>query len=197
MFKRIFAVLLVLTVTANFVGEAIAQPSKKIETSKKNVLKISSVIEQKGTVPSKNEIAKKQIAARKAEVEKAKQIELEQKRQAEIARQKQIEESNKAKAAQVSMISTAKNSNVETYRAEVSKYPWPVEEALLTMKLESGGNPRAVSSTNDHGLFQIHNGYDVYGEQIYDPTFNIALAYNNYYKTRGWTPWYAVEGILH
>ncbi len=193
MLKRIFAGLLVLTVTANFLGEAIAQPSKAYEPNKRVVTNISSIIEQK-TEPSKSEIAKKQIAQRREELEKVKQIELEQQKQAEIARQKQIEETNKARIVQAS---AARSGNVEIYRAEVAKYPWPVEEALLTMKLESGGNPKAISRTNDHGLFQIHNGYQMYGEKIYDPAFNIALAYNNYYKTRGWTPWYAVAGILH
>lgn len=86
----------------------------------------------------------------------------------------------------------------DSYRGLVTKY-FPanqVDNALLTMRLESGCNPRAVSLTNDHGLFQINNGLANHGTVIYDPEFNTKLAYEHYFSTRGWTPWYAVRGIL-
>lgn len=82
--------------------------------------------------------------------------------------------------------------NVPQWRSLVAKY-FPADQvdyALAIISCESSGNPSAVSPTNDHGLFQIHNGLDAYGSQIYDPEFNISIAYNNYFKTRGWQPWY-------
>lgn len=78
---------------------------------------------------------------------------------------------------------------VLAYQSLVEQYSWPVNMALAIMACESGGNPNAVSRTNDHGLFQIHNGLVSYGGQIYDPASNIRIAYENYYKTRGWQPW--------
>jgi hypothetical protein len=57
------------------------------------------------------------------------------------------------------------------------------------MACESGGNPSSVSHTNDHGLFQVHNGLAVHGQAIYNPEYNVSLAYNGYYARRGWQPW--------
>jgi soluble lytic murein transglycosylase-like protein len=174
-------------------GLVIAQPTEVPETKKENVQKIQEVVEMQipSGEPTKDEIAQAQIAQRQAEI--AKQIELENLRKQE--EQKQIEA---AKAAEMAnRVATAGvKPNAEQWRSIVAKYPWPVDQAMLTMSRESGGNPRAISATDDHGLFQIHGGYAKYGEKIYDPEFNISLAYNNYYKTRGWTPWYAVRGIL-
>jgi len=82
-------------------------------------------------------------------------------------------------------------AGVEQWRPLVAKY-FPanqVDNALKIMACESRGNPNAVSRTNDHGLMQIHKGLAIHGQKIYDPEFNIQLAYNNYYKTRGWQPW--------
>jgi hypothetical protein len=57
------------------------------------------------------------------------------------------------------------------------------------MLAESGGNPTCVSSTNDYGVFQIHNGLQSFGSQIFDPEQNIRIAYQHYFVTRGWSPW--------
>lgn len=82
-------------------------------------------------------------------------------------------------------------ASVEQWRPLVAKY-FPanqVDNALKIMACESKGNPNSVSRTNDHGLMQIHNGLAAYGQQIYNPEFNIRLAYTNYYARRGWQPW--------
>ncbi len=87
--------------------------------------------------------------------------------------------------------STKLNSNVEKWRPLLEKY-FPanqVDNALRIIECESKGNPNAISRTNDHGLMQIHNGLQIYGTRIYDPEFNIQIAYNNYYTKRGWKPW--------
>lgn len=80
-------------------------------------------------------------------------------------------------------------SGTEQWRSEVAKYDWSVPMALAIMRCESGGNPNAKSSTNDQGLFQIHNGFKLYGNDIYKAEFNIAIAYKFYYLQRGWNPW--------
>lgn len=179
--NKIFAITALMPIMMVSTGSVIAQPTEVPETEKENTHKIQEVVEMQlpKTEPTKDEIAQAQIAQRQAELAK------------------QAEENLKQKAQETIGVTAVTNTyNVEQWRPIVAKYPWPVDQAMLTMSLESGGNPRAVSKTDDHGLFQIHGGYAKYGEKIYDPEFNISLAYNNYYKTRGWTPWYAVRGIL-
>lgn len=78
----------------------------------------------------------------------------------------------------------------ENYRDLVAQYPWPVDQAMLTMSEESGCNPNAVSATNDYGLFQLHN------RPIYDPAENIRVAYSLWEDGRvgsqNFSAWYAV-----
>jgi len=85
-----------------------------------------------------------------------------------------------------------KREQVERWREIVSKYDWDVNIALAVMSAESGGNPDAISPTDDHGLMQIHKGLLSYGPKIYDPEFNIATAYRMY-NARGWKPWSAYK----
>ncbi|MEK7447837.1 MAG: transglycosylase SLT domain-containing protein [Patescibacteria group bacterium] len=190
--NKIIATLAIVPIVAS-TGLGSAQPTEVPKTETENVKKIQEVVEMQipSEGPTKDEIASAQIAQRQAEI--AKQIELENLKKQE--EQKQIE-ATKAQELANKVATAGVKPNAEQWRSIVAKYPWPVDQAMLTMSRESGGNPRAISATDDHGLFQIHGGYAKYGEKIYDPEFNISLAYNNYYKTRGWTPWYAVRGIL-
>lgn len=71
----------------------------------------------------------------------------------------------------------------EQYKPLVAKYSWDINVAMAVMYAESGCNPNAVSSTNDHGLFQLH------GIPIYNPAENVAYAYNNKYLAGGWSHW--------
>lgn len=64
---------------------------------------------------------------------------------------------------------------------------FPVARAI--MLAESGGNPRAISRTNDYGLFQMNNGLVNFGSAIFDPETNIKIAYEHYFLHRGWQPW--------
>lgn len=172
-------------------------PTKDIPVSEvKEIQKIQSLIEGDTIGPTKDEIAAKLIEKHRQQLLKQRVL-LEKKKKAE-AKKKRLEEARKFKQLAMQAVSQTSKAtfSIEKWRPLVTKYPWPVEQAMLVMAKESGGNPRAVSATDDHGLFQIHGGYAMYGEKIYDPAFNVALAYNNYYKTRGWTPWYAVQGIL-
>jgi len=79
----------------------------------------------------------------------------------------------------------------EQYRGIVSKYDWPVDTVLRIMKSESGCNPNAVSSTDDHGLMQLH------GIRIYDPVKNVEYAYYNKYLAGGFRHWtVCTKGIV-
>lgn len=69
------------------------------------------------------------------------------------------------------------------------------DNMALVIQKESGGRANAVSRTNDHGCFQIHDGLQDYGRAIYNPELNARVAYAKY-KIRGYRPWYAVRGIL-
>ena len=71
------------------------------------------------------------------------------------------------------------------------------DRAMSIMACESGGNPNAVSPTNDHGLFQ-HNAISNPGQRFeamgytwadrYDPEANIAAAWWLWSQS-GWQPW--------
>jgi soluble lytic murein transglycosylase-like protein len=50
---------------------------------------------------------------------------------------------------------------------------------------ESGGNPNAISRTNDWGLWQIHNG----GPRMLNPAANAATAVRMSGNGRNWSAW--------
>lgn len=50
---------------------------------------------------------------------------------------------------------------------------------------ESGGNPNAISRTNDWGLWQIHNG----GPRMLNPAANAATAVRMSRNGRNWSAW--------
>ena len=50
---------------------------------------------------------------------------------------------------------------------------------------ESGGNPKAISRTNDWGLWQIHNG----GPGMLNPAANAATAVRMSHNGTNWSPW--------
>jgi hypothetical protein len=79
---------------------------------------------------------------------------------------------------------------VERWRSLVAKY-FPadaVDEALLCISLESGGNPDAVSSSGTYvGLFQMDGGWGSFEERT-DPVWAVRNAANSY-KAKGWAAW--------
>lgn len=72
-------------------------------------------------------------------------------------------------------------SGVEQWRGLVASiFPeFAVDTVLRVMQCESGGNPNAVSPTNDHGLMQINavNFARFGGRSPYDPEANLEVAY--------------------
>lgn len=69
------------------------------------------------------------------------------------------------------------------------QYAWDISVAEAICMAESRGNPNAVSPTDDHGLMQINHGLAIYGTAIYDPAFNIKIAFTAKYASSGWYPW--------
>ncbi|OGY24257.1 MAG: hypothetical protein A2Y57_04200 [Candidatus Woykebacteria bacterium RBG_13_40_7b] len=86
------------------------------------------------------------------------------------------------------------SGSCEQYRGLVNQYPWSVDIAMAVMQAESTQNgipcnKDAKSRTDDHGLFQINHGDDIYGPIIYDPAFNVKIAYTEKYAKGGWGHW--------
>ena len=79
-------------------------------------------------------------------------------------------------------------SGCSSYAPTFSQYGWNVSVAMAICQAESSGNPNAVSTTDDYGLMQIHDGLALYGSKIFDPYFNISIAYIKY-QTQGWEAW--------
>lgn len=80
-------------------------------------------------------------------------------------------------------------SGCSTYDSIFRLYAWNVSVAEAICEAESGGNPYAVSNpslnydgVSDYGLMQIH------GEDIIDPSANIARAHQKYIS-QGWRAW--------
>lgn len=66
--------------------------------------------------------------------------------------------------------------------------------AVLIARCETGDtwNPKLVSHTDDHGIFQINRRWNSegwrLGANIYDPVWNTRIAYY-FWRTRGWSDW--------
>lgn len=85
-------------------------------------------------------------------------------------------------------------TSVEKWRPLVAKY-FPANEvnnALKIMKAESGGNPNALSPTQDRGLMQINQCHSakVGGNlnALFNPETNVKVAYQ-IWKSSGWRAW--------
>jgi soluble lytic murein transglycosylase-like protein len=76
-----------------------------------------------------------------------------------------------------------------SYAPLFAQYGWNTDVAMAICSAESKGSPTAVSPTDDYGLMQINHGLEIYGSAIYDPAFNIKIAYTVKYLGRGWLPW--------
>lgn len=81
-------------------------------------------------------------------------------------------------------------SGVERWRPLVKKYfpAHAVDQALLCISIESGGNPNAVSKSGKYvGLFQMNSNWGSF-EQRTNPEFAISRAAGSYKKC-GWKHW--------
>ncbi len=120
---------------------------------------------------------------------------VESRAEAKARKAKEAKQARKARAH-------AGSGNCEDYRSLVAKY-FPanqVNNALYTMKKESGCRANAISDTNDHGLMQINYRWHAAKvnhniNRLYDPETNIRIA-SDIWKDSGWRAWYAVQGEL-
>lgn len=87
----------------------------------------------------------------------------------------------------------AQASTVAQARKEIRRL-WGKQapRAFCIVGRESHWNPRAVSRTNDHGLFQINAIHsrsmsDLWARR-YDPVVNVHMAWR-LYRGAGWHPW--------
>jgi len=77
------------------------------------------------------------------------------------------------------------------WRALVSRYDWPIDEALRVMGCESSGYADAYNAGN-YGLMQINavHAAKVDGalERLFEPEENLRVAYI-IWRDQGWAPW--------
>lgn len=83
-------------------------------------------------------------------------------------------------------------SGCSTYDSLFRQYAWNVSVAEAICMAESGGNPYALSQTQDRGLMQINSIHAdmVQGNlsELYTPATNIAVAWK-IYSANGWDAW--------
>jgi len=150
---------------------------------------------------------KKKIERLKQEREELEQRTKRLERDLQARREKQRQEQEKlanvavrASGTQTAQASPA-SSGCESYRNLIAQYDWNVETMMRAMRLESGCNPNAVGDqyviggvyAPSCGLLQVRT---LPGrpscDQLKDPAFNIATAYN-IWKGQGYRAW----SVLH
>jgi membrane-bound lytic murein transglycosylase MltF len=88
----------------------------------------------------------------------------------------------------------AHGSTVAQAKKEIRRLWGPqAPRAFCIVGRESSWNPRAVSRTNDHGLFQLNAIHArtygrVWWARRYDPVANVRMAWR-LYRGAGWSPW--------
>lgn len=95
----------------------------------------------------------------------------------------------------LTITATADATTVAQAKKEVRRL-WGKQapRAYCIIGRESGWNPRAVSATGDHGLFQL-NAYTwerYFGRRWarrYDPVANVRMGYVIYKRAGGFSPW--------
>ncbi len=131
---------------------------------------------------SRSDVAAAEAAAQTAATQKA-----EQEKAAATAVAAQV-----AAAAKVKTVAQAPvNGNYDALFQKYFGANWKMARAICTA--ESGLNPNAVSSTNDHGLCQInwpsHRNKVNSLSELYDPEINLRVAAQISGNGIKWTPW--------
>lgn len=107
----------------------------------------------------------------------------------------ELEQSNEQLKKQTQARVRVVKPGAEQWRPLCEKYfAGQVQNCLTMISRESGGNPRAISKTDDHGLAQIHcdlwcNFFKVSREDLKEPELNIRLARVIYDRAGSWRPW--------
>lgn len=85
-------------------------------------------------------------------------------------------------------------TTVQDARREINRlFKHDAAWARCIVARESSWNPRAVSATNDHGLFQLNaptwqRYFGSRWQRVYDPVANVRMAYA-IYRRGGKQPW--------
>ena len=79
-------------------------------------------------------------------------------------------------------------TQVEALWRSVGGAPWAASVAACIVRHESGGNPRAISPTNDWGLFQVNGSWGP-GMASLNPVLNAEAAVKISDNGRSWAPW--------
>ena len=139
-------------------------------------------------------VAAWQAAAEAAEAERLWIANAEAAEARRVEEARQAEEARRAEEQQRAAVATAPAGSLESI---IQRHFGEASSAAIRIaQCESGMNPRAVSPTNDHGLFQInivHRGQfeAVTGapwSSVYDPELNTIYA-RYLYGQQGWGPW--------
>lgn len=97
--------------------------------------------------------------------------------------------------AVLALAPTAHATTVAQGKKEIRRlFGHDADWAMCIVNRESGWNPRAVSATNDHGLFQLNapTWQRFFGgrwQRVYDPVANVRMAYT-IYRRAGRSPWH-------
>lgn len=192
--KYILGAVLLSALLALPVSSALTQSQERLEKEQKRTkelrLQIDSLkVEQEQEGIEYQQLQEENLKHQQENEELKKQLQSKREEKERLA-QKQREEKTKPAVA-------VSGGNCESYRGLVAKYfaADQIDNALLTMKKESGCNTMALSSTQDRGLLQINRVHasKVGGDlnALYDPETNIRVA-AQIYSGRGWNAWYAV-----
>lgn len=99
------------------------------------------------------------------------------------------------------VIKTTLPAHCNDYYEEVSKYDWDVDIAMKIMKAESNCQPNALNPRDNHkvcsgsiGLMQVGCLHVEEPEKLYDPKYNIEVAYRVYTES-GWNAWTTYKKI--
>ena len=79
-------------------------------------------------------------------------------------------------------------AQVETLWRSVGGASWAAPTAACIVSHESGGNPRAISPTDDFGLFQVNGSWGP-GMASLNPVANAEAAVKISDNGRSWAPW--------
>lgn len=188
-YKKMFAAIVLAVLLAIPTAAAFQSHKQTIKSERQNSSRLKIDVQKKESELNKLKIeTEKQIKSKADEAEKLKQENERLQKELQAKRERQAEEARVAAVQAASGVS----GNCESYRPLVQKYfGTATSGAMIVMSKESGCNPNAVSSTNDHGLFQLN------GIRVYDPEENIKIAYyqkfvNARRGANNFSAWYAV-----
>ena len=194
-YQKLFAGAILTALITLPVASALTNKTNQLEIQKTNVKNLKLHIQKKDSELDKKS---KEIKNQKKQNGKLKQK--NKQLQKDLVSKRKKQEQARLAIANKKQIATGVNrsGNCEDYRPLVKKYNWNADIALAVMSAESVCNPTAASPTNDHGLMQINQGLGIYGQQIYDPAFNVRIAYQEKYLKGGWRHWtVCTRGIVN